>query len=49
MHEIDMTPHQKEEEAEAKQRFCVEEPRGWSREGLLAQHISAENKLVFRW
>lgn len=40
LHEIDLTPQYKQEEAEEKQRLCVE-PRGWRQRALLAQHISA--------
>lgn len=35
MHKRDMTVYLKQEEAEEKQRFCVE-PRGWSQRALLA-------------
>lgn len=47
MHKIDMTAYLKQEEAEEKQRFCVE-PGGWSQRALLAEHISVENKLAFQ-
>lgn len=40
LQEADLTLYQKQEEAEEKQRFCVE-PRGWRQHALLAQHISA--------